>query len=62
MNRIDTTFQKLAAQNKKALVGFISAGDPDYATSLEIIKSACSAGLDIIELGVPFSDPTCDGP
>ena len=61
MNRIDTTFKKLAAENKKALVCFFSAGDPDHATSLEILTEACKAGLDIIELGVPFSDPTADG-
>jgi len=62
MNRIDSTFKFLAARKRKALIGFISAGDPDYDTSLEILKAACAAGLDIIELGVPFSDPTCDGP
>ncbi|NLB69522.1 MAG: tryptophan synthase subunit alpha [Lentisphaerae bacterium] len=62
MNRIDTTFRNLAKEQKKALIGFISAGDPDYDTSLEILKTACTSGLDIIELGVPFSDPTCDGP
>ncbi len=62
MNRLDTTFKKLAAENRKALVGFLSAGDPDHATSLAILTEACEAGLDIIELGVPFSDPTCDGP
>ena len=62
MNRIDTTFRKLAAEQRKALVGFISAGDPDFDTSLEILKAGCRAGLDVIELGVPFSDPTADGP
>ena len=62
MNRLDTTFTHLADLNQKALVGFITAGDPDYDTSLAILKKACQAGLDIIELGVPFSDPTCDGP
>ena len=61
MNRIDTTFKKLAAENKKALICFFSAGDPDHATSLAILSEACKAGLDIIELGVPFSDPTADG-
>ena len=62
MNRIDQTFQKLAATNRKALVAFLTAGDPDYATSLQILQAAWAAGVDIIELGVPFSDPTCDGP
>lgn len=62
MNRIDKTFQKLQAENRKALVAFISAGDPDFETSLEILKTACKSGVDILELGVPFSDPTADGP
>ncbi len=61
MNRIDTTFKKLADEKRKALVCFLSAGDPDHATSLAILSEACKAGLDIIELGVPFSDPTADG-
>jgi len=61
MNRIDKTFADLKAQGKTALVGFITAGDPDFDTSFEIIKTACESGVDIIELGIPFSDPTCDG-
>jgi len=62
MNRIDKTFADLKEQNKTALVGFLTAGDPDFDTSFEILKAACDAGIDILELGVPFSDPTCDGP
>lgn len=62
MNRIDQTFKNLAAAQRKALVAFLTAGDPDFAASLEILKAACAAGADIVELGVPFSDPTCDGP
>jgi tryptophan synthase alpha chain len=62
MNRIDSTFKKLAAAGRKALVGFLTAGDPDQATCLAILKRACQSGLDVLELGVPFSDPTCDGP
>jgi tryptophan synthase alpha chain len=62
MNRIDRTFAKLQAENRKALVGFLTAGDPDFDTSFEILKAGCEAGIDILELGVPFSDPTCDGP
>ncbi len=62
MNRIDQTFQKLRAENRKALVGFLTAGDPDFETSFEILEAACRAGIDILEIGVPFSDPTCDGP
>jgi len=44
------------------LVGFVSAGDPDFDTSLAIIDAMASAGLDVLELGIPFSDPTADGP
>jgi len=62
MNRIDRTFNKLRAENRTALVGFLTAGDPDFDTSFEILKAACAAGIDILEIGVPFSDPTCDGP
>jgi len=62
MNRIDKTFAELKAQNRTALIGFLTAGDPDFETSFEILKTACTSGIDILEMGVPFSDPTCDGP
>ena len=62
MNRISATFAKLAAANRKALVGYLTAGDPNPETSLAILRAACGAGIDILELGVPFSDPTADGP
>lgn len=62
MNRIDRTFEALRKKGEKALVGFITAGDPDRARSLEIIRAMCRGGVDILELGVPFSDPTADGP
>lgn len=62
MNRITAAFQRLAQQNRKALVGYLTAGDPDPDTSFDILRAACGAGLDILELGVPFSDPTADGP
>lgn len=62
MNRLDETFKTLAAEGRKALVGFLTAGDPDRETSLALLKKACASGLDVLELGVPFSDPTCDGP
>ncbi|MBU0991490.1 MAG: tryptophan synthase subunit alpha [Proteobacteria bacterium] len=62
MDRLKKTFDRLAEKGEKALVGFVSAGDPDMETSLEIIRNMCEAGLDILELGVPFSDPTADGP
>jgi tryptophan synthase alpha chain len=60
-HRIDTTFATCRAQKRAALVTFITAGDPDYATSLAILKGLSEAGADIIELGVPFTDPMADG-
>ena len=62
MNRISQKFADLKAANQKALVGYITAGDPDIDKSKEIIVKACEAGIDVLELGVPFSDPTSDGP
>ena len=62
MQRIARTFARLPAAGNKALVTFITAGDPDYATSLEILKGLPQAGADVIELGMPFSDPMADGP
>ncbi len=62
MNRIDATFARLARRNEKALVGFVTAGDPDVGRSLPVVTAMCTAGLDLLELGVPFSDPTADGP
>jgi tryptophan synthase alpha chain len=60
--RIDTRFAELRAEGRPALVTFITAGDPDMATSLEILKTLPSAGADVVELGMPFSDPMADGP
>ncbi len=62
MNRIKTKFQQLKNIGETALVGFVTAGDPDLDKSLEIVKSMCESGLDVLELGIPFSDPTADGP
>lgn len=62
MNRIARVFQELQKKNEKALVGFVTAGDPNAEVSLDLIKAMCAAGLDILELGVAFSDPTADGP
>jgi tryptophan synthase alpha chain len=62
MNRIDQTFTKLKQAKATALVGFITAGDPDPPTSLEITRAMCRAGVDVLELGIPFSDPVADGP
>jgi tryptophan synthase alpha chain len=60
--RIDRRFAKLKAEGRPALVTFVTAGDPDYRTSLDIIMALPKAGADIIEMGVPFSDPMADGP
>ena len=60
--RLDRAFSALHQSGHKALISFITAGDPDYATSLEILKGLPKAGADIIELGMPFSDPMADGP
>lgn len=62
MTRIDTTFAKLKSEGRKAFVSYIMAGDPDTAASLEIMRGLPGAGVDIIELGVPFTDPMADGP
>ncbi len=61
MTRIDDTFARLKAEGKKAFVAYVMAGDPDYETSLEIVKGLPEAGVDIIELGLPFTDPMADG-
>lgn len=62
MNRIASTFSSLGAQNKKALIPFITAGDPEPAMTVRLMHELVLAGADIIELGVPFSDPMADGP
>lgn len=61
MSRIETTFEVLKAQNKKALIPFIMAGDPDLEASLEILKALPGAGANLIEVGMPFTDPVADG-
>ena len=62
MTRIDQTFEKLKSEGKKAFVSYIMAGDPDFETSLELVMGLPAAGVDIIELGLPFTDPMADGP
>ncbi len=62
MTRIDAKFAELSAAGKKAFVAYVMAGDPDFDTSLEIVKGLPSAGVDVIELGLPFTDPMADGP
>jgi len=62
VNRIDTKFQELKKARRKGLVGYLTAGDPDPEVSLRNIRDAVKNGLDFLEIGVPFSDPTADGP
>lgn len=61
MTRIEKTFAALKAQNKKAFVSYIMAGDPSPAVSQEVLNGLPAAGVDIIELGLPFTDPMADG-
>jgi tryptophan synthase alpha chain len=62
MSRIQTAFARLAGEGRKALIPFITAGDPDVALTVPLMQALVDAGADIIELGVPFSDPMADGP
>lgn len=61
-NRIDICFESLKAKNEKALITFVTAGDPDIETTKEIVLKKLNSGADLIELGVPFSDPIAEGP
>jgi tryptophan synthase alpha chain len=62
MSRIKNTFAALQAQGRKGLIPFITAGDPDPARTVELMHALAAGGADVIELGVPFSDPMADGP
>ncbi len=62
MTRIDDTFARLRAEGRRAFVSYTMAGDPDHETSLAVMKGLPAAGVDIIELGHPFTDPMADGP
>lgn len=62
MSRLDSTFANLRERNRCALIPFITAGDPDPDTTLATMHAMVAAGADVIELGVPFSDPMADGP
>ena len=62
MSRLAQRFAELRAKGRAGFVPFVTAGDPDFETSFEILKGLPSAGADVIELGVPFSDPMADGP
>jgi tryptophan synthase alpha chain len=60
-DRIDTTFSRLREAGQKAFIAYVAAGDPDFDRSLEILRCLADAGADILELGLPFSDPLADG-
>src|SRR4051812_20481320 len=62
MNPIDQLFQRLRAQGRMAFIAFLTAGDPDLATTLAAGRELARAGADLIEVGFPFSDPIADGP
>ncbi|MGN5479395.1 tryptophan synthase subunit alpha [Cupriavidus basilensis] len=62
MSRIQKTFAALAAQDKKGLIPFITAGDPEPGLTVDLMHALVAGGADVIELGVPFSDPMADGP
>ncbi|MDF2669643.1 MAG: tryptophan synthase, alpha subunit, partial [Paenibacillus sp.] len=62
MNRIDAKFAELRDQKRTAFIPFVTIGDPDPNTSIEILIQLEAAGADLIELGVPYSDPLADGP
>ena len=62
MHRIQATFDRLRRERRKALMPFIMGGDPDLAATRELIRTLADAGADLIEVGIPFSDPLADGP
>jgi tryptophan synthase alpha chain len=62
VSRISTTFEKLAREGRKALIPYVTAGDPSPAHTVPLMHALAAAGADVIELGVPFSDPMADGP
>ncbi|WND03939.1 tryptophan synthase subunit alpha [Temperatibacter marinus] len=62
MSRLPKTFERLNREKRAAFITFITGGDPDFETSLKILKGLPAAGADIIELGMPFTDPSADGP
>jgi tryptophan synthase alpha chain len=62
MGRIADTFERLRAEDRKAFVAYVMAGDPDAQTATEVVRGLPGAGVDVIELGIPFTDPMADGP
>lgn len=62
MNRVAQLFKRLRSERRCGLIAYITCGDPDIGTTIEIVKALANAGADAIELGIPFSDPIADGP
>src|SRR5688572_3709404 len=62
MNRLESTFAKLKNEGRKALITFTMAGDPDAAKSLAVLEELAASGADVLEIGMPFTDPMADGP
>lgn len=62
MSRLEERFATLRARGEKALICFVTAGDPDAATTVRVVKALAEAGVDAVEIGLPFSDPLADGP
>ena len=62
MNRIDALFARLKRDGRPALMPFLTAGDPDLATTAELVSEMIRRGADMIEMGIPYSDPIADGP
>src|SRR3989475_7836532 len=62
MNRIDSAFQRIKERGEKALIAYVMAGDPTLEDTETYVQELAAAGADVIELGVPFSDPIADGP
>jgi len=62
MNRIEEKFNQLKKEKRKGLIGYFTAGFPDFETSIKVILRGVKAGIDIVEIGIPFSDPIADGP
>ena len=61
-NRIDSAFRRARKRREGVFIGFVTAGDPDFKTSLQISRALIAGGVDVLELGLPFSDPIADGP
>ena len=62
MNRLTATLSNLKSNNQKALVAYLVAGDPDMDTTLDLMHLFVDSGVDVIEIGVPFTDPIAEGP